>query len=63
MKGEKEEMNTILTGGENAVVKAEMLEGVLNEVVGLLPICIPVMISFIALRKGISFISSILHSA
>lgn len=56
-------MKTVLTGGENPVVSGEMLEGVLNEVVGLLPICIPVMISFIALRKGISFISGILHSA
>lgn len=56
-------MKTVLTGGENAVVSSEMLQGVLNEVVGLLPICIPVMISFIALRKGISFISSVLHSA
>ena len=45
------------------VVTAEMLGGVLNEVVGVLPICIPVLITFIALRKGISFIQSILHSA
>lgn len=45
------------------VVTAEMLGGVLDEVVGILPICIPVLITFIALRKGISFIQSILHSA
>lgn len=45
------------------VVTADMLGGVLNEVVGVLPICIPVLITFIALRKGISFIQSILHSA
>ena len=45
------------------VVTAEMLGGVLDEIVGLLPIVIPVMIGFIALRKGISFIQSILHSA
>ncbi len=45
------------------VVTDEMLSGVLNEVVGILPVCIPVMISFLALRKGIAFIQSILHSA
>lgn len=45
------------------IVTAEMLSGVLDEVVGVLPICIPVLITFIALRKGISFIQSILHSA
>lgn len=45
------------------VVTAEMLGGVLDEVVGVLPIALPVLITFIALRKGISFIQSILHSA
>ena len=45
------------------VVTADMLQGVLNEVVALLPVCIPVMIGFIALRKGISFVQGILHSA
>lgn len=45
------------------VVTAEMLGGVLDEIVGLLPIVIPVMIGFIALRKGIAFVQSILHSA
>lgn len=45
------------------VVTAQMLGGVLDEVVGVLPICIPVLITFIALRKGISFVQSILHSA
>lgn len=45
------------------VVTNAMLGGVLDEVVGLLPICIPVLITFIALRKGIAFIQSILRSA
>lgn len=45
------------------VITAEMLGGVLNEIVGILPVCIPVMITFIALRKGIAFVQSILHSA
>jgi hypothetical protein len=47
----------------NTVVTADMLNGVLDEIVGLLPIVLPVMISFIALRKGISFIQSVLHGA
>ena len=45
------------------VVTNNMLQGVLDEVIGLLPVCIPVLITFIALRKGIAFIQSILHSA
>ncbi len=45
------------------IVTAEMLSGVLDEITGLLPIVIPVMIGFIAVRKGISFLQSILHAA
>lgn len=45
------------------IVTGEMLSGVLEEITGLLPIVIPVMISFIAIRKGIAFVQSILHSA
>lgn len=45
--------------GENAI----SLSGVLSEVTGLLPIVIPVIIGFIAIRKGISFLQGILHSA
>lgn len=49
--------------GISAVVTKEMLSGVLDEVVALLPVVIPVMIGFIGLRKGISFLQSVLHSA
>ena len=52
-----------LTSGLQSVVTAELLSGVLDEVVGLLPVVIPVTVGFIALRKGISFIQGILHSA
>lgn len=45
------------------VVTADMMNGVLDEVIGVLPVCIPVMISFIALRKGISFVTGVLRSA
>ena len=51
------------TTGLVDIVTPEMLSGVLDEVVGLLPVVIPVMIGFIALRKGISFIRGILQSA
>ena len=46
-----------------SVVTSEALSGVLDEVVGLLPVVIPVMIGFIGLRKGIGFLKSVLHSA
>lgn len=45
------------------IVTGDMLAGVLTEITSLLPIVIPVMIGFIAIRKGIGFLSSILHSA
>ncbi len=49
--------------GLSSVITSTMLQGVLDEIIALLPICIPVMIGFIALRKGIAFVQSILHSA
>lgn len=45
------------------IVTADMLGGVLDEVIALLPVCIPVMIGFLALRKGISFLKGILVKA
>lgn len=58
-------MTTFLTGtaGLSSIVTADMLGGVLDEIVGLLPVVIPVMIGFIGLRKGISFLQGVLHSA
>lgn len=47
----------------HGVVTADMLQGVLDEIIGLLPVVIPVMVTFIGLRKGIGFLQSILHSA
>ena len=47
----------------STIVTADMLEGVLAEITGLLPVVIPVMIGFIAVRKGIAFVQHILHSA
>ncbi|MCD8039806.1 MAG: hypothetical protein LUE96_12105 [Lachnospiraceae bacterium] len=53
----------LATSQLSGVVTEDLLSGVFDEVIALLPVCIPVMVGFIALRKGISFIQSILHSA
>lgn len=45
------------------VVTADLMNGALDEVIGLLPVAIPVMIGFIAIRKGIAFVRSVLVSA
>lgn len=51
------------TGVLASVITADMLSGVLDEVVAILPIAIPVLIGFIGLRKGISFVTHTLRSA
>lgn len=58
-------MNEVVETGTalSEVVTSGMLEGVLDEIVSLLPIVIPVLIGFIGLRKGIAFVQSILRSA
>lgn len=45
------------------IVTTDMMSGVLTEIKGLLPVVIPVMVGFIGLRKGISFLQGVLHSA
>lgn len=47
----------------SGVVTADLLSGVMDEIVGLLPVIIPVSVGFIALRKGIGFLFSSLRSA
>ena len=55
--------------GENAssalvsAVQNANIDGVLNEVISLLPTVLPVMIGFLAIRKGISFVIGMLRSA
>lgn len=51
--------DTVLGG----VITGPMLQGVLNEIVGLLPTVLPVVITFLAIRKGISFVIGMLRSA
>ena len=41
-------------------ITSSMVGGVLNEVVAVIPTIIPVAISFIAIRKGISFVLGII---
>lgn len=52
---------------ETAIVKTAIegvsLNGVLNEVVALIPVVIPVAITFLAVRKGISFLLGSLQNA
>lgn len=59
----EEAVETVASGVLAQTVTTDLLSGVLNEIISLLPICLPVMITFIGIRKGISFVSSILHSA
>lgn len=47
----------------NTVITGTMLEGVLSEIVGLLPTVLPVVITFLGIRKGISFVIGMLRSA
>lgn len=44
-------------------ITSTMLGGVLDEVVGVIPTVIPVVITFMAIRKGISFVIGMLRSA
>ena len=57
------EVVSAVTNHLSSIITADMLSGVLSEVLGLLPTILPVMIGFIALRKGISFVLNMLHSA
>lgn len=53
----------VMTSTLGQIVTAEMLTGVLDEVVGLLPVVIPVSITFIAIRKGLGFLFGSLRKA
>lgn len=44
------------TGTLQGIVTSNMLSGVLTEIVELLPVVIPALLGFIAIRKGISFV-------
>ena len=46
-----------------SAVNGSNITGVLDGVTGLLPTVLPVMIGFLAIRKGISFLIGMLRSA
>lgn len=45
------ETTTILNG----VITASVLQGVFNEIVGLIPVVVPTIVGFLAVRKGLAF--------
>lgn len=47
----------------NTVITSTMVQGVLDEIVGLLPTILPVSITFISIRKGLSFVLGTLRAA
>lgn len=53
------EANTVLSG----VVTAEMVNGVFDEILALLPILVPCIVTFAGIRKGISFLRSTIAGA
>lgn len=56
--------NIVGVTGASADPIIQMLKtNVLDEVVGLLPLVVPVIIGFIAFRKGFGFLKSALRSA
>ena len=52
-----------VTGASSDSIIQMLKTNVLDEVVGLLPVVVPVTIGFIAFRKGFGFLKSALHSA
>ena len=45
------------------VITAEMCNGVFEELLAVLPVILPVTVGFIGIRKAISFVLGMLHSA
>lgn len=54
---------TVATSNLSTIVTGEMLSGVLDEIIGLLPVVLPVSIGYIALRKGIGFLLGSIRKA
>jgi hypothetical protein len=47
----------------NEAISGSMLQGVMDEVVGVLPTVLPVVVAFLGIRKAISFVIGMLRSA
>ncbi len=54
---------TAAAGVLSKIVTSSMLSGVLTEITSILPVIIPSLIGFIAIRKGISFLIGTLRGA
>lgn len=54
---------TVAASTLGTIVTADLVSGVLNEVIAVLPVVIPAAIGFIAIRKGISFVLGMLRAA
>lgn len=46
-----------------SIVTSDMISGVFGELLGLLPVVLPAVVMFVGIRKGISFLIGMLHSA
>lgn len=49
--------------GLSSVVTSNMLSGVFDQIVALIPVSLGALIAFVGIRKGISFLQQIMHSA
>ncbi len=47
----------------SSVITADMVTGVLDQLLSLLPVVLPAMITLLGIRKGISFVLGMLRSA
>lgn len=56
-------MDTTSTTVLSGIVTSDMLSGVLAEYIALLPICIPVAITYISIRKGLAFVFGTIKKA
>ena len=56
-------LTSSITSQVGTAITGTDLTGILNEVIGLLPIVLPVVIGFIGVRKGISFLIGSLRRA
>ena len=45
------------------VITADMMNGVFSEILGVLPVVVPAVVTFIAFRKGLSFVMGALRKA
>lgn len=45
------------------IITSDMMTGVFSEIFGVLPVVVPAVISFIAVRKGLSFVFGALRKA